>query len=173
MSLSTFTFSSLLNIQFSIISQVSDHLWYYLKIDLRSAYYLVCIAQSNKWKMLFRTHYGLYKWLVIPFGLSNMLFAFQRFMNKIFLNILNLCVVIYLDNILIYLDSLDKHKNHIKEVLEKLWRYILYALPMKYSFHQCEIEFLEFILSPGELQIDPKKVQTIMKWPIPRQVKDI
>ena len=94
-------------------------------------------------------------------------------MNKIFLNILNLCVVIYLDNILIYLDSLDKHKNHIKEVLEKLWRYILYALPMKYSFHQCEIEFLEFILSPGELQIDPKKVQTIMKWPIPRQVKDI
>ena len=70
--------------------------------------------------MLFRTHYGLYKWLVIPFGLSNMLFAFQRFMNKIFLNILNLCVVIYLDNILIYLDSLDKHKNHIKEVLEKL-----------------------------------------------------
>ena len=130
MSLSTFTFSSLLNIQFSIISQVSDHLWYYLKIDLRSAYYLVCIAQSNKWKMLFRTHYGLYKWLVIPFGLSNMLFAFQRFMNKIFLNILNLCVVIYLDNILIYLDSLDKHKNHIKEVLEKLWRYILYALPL-------------------------------------------
>ena len=49
-----------------------------------------------------------------------MLFAFQRFINKIFLNILNLCVVIYLDNILIYLDSLDKHKDHIKEVLEKL-----------------------------------------------------
>jgi len=90
----------------------------YLKIDLRSAYHLVCIAQDNKWKTLFRTCYGSYKWLVMPFGLLNMPFAFQRFINEIFSDLLDICIVIYLNNILIYSDNLEEHKDHIKEVLE-------------------------------------------------------
>jgi len=84
-------------------------------------------------------------------------------MNEIFSDLLDICVVIYLDDILIYLDNLEEHKDHIKKVLEWLQRHKLYALPMKCSFHQHEVEFLGFIHSPGELQMDSKKVQTIME----------
>ena len=147
--------------------------WIYSKIDLRSAYHLVCIAQGNKWKTSFRTHYGSYEWLVMSFGLSNAPSAFQRFMNEIFSDLLDICIVIYLNNSLIYSDNLEEHKDHSKEVLEWLQRHKLYTSSMKCSFHQHKVEFLGFILSPGELQMDPKKVQTIMEWPTLCWVRDI
>ena len=101
----------------------------------------------------------------MSFGLSNAPSAFQRFMNEIFSDLLDICIVIYLNNSLIYSDNLEEHKDHSKEVLEWLQRHKLYASSMKCSFHQHKVEFLGFILSPGELQMDPKKVQTIMEWP--------
>jgi len=56
------------------------------------------------------------------FGLSNALSAFQLFMNDIFSNVLDIFVVIYLDDILIYSDNIDDHKKHVKEVLKRLWK---------------------------------------------------
>jgi len=93
---------------------------YYTKIDLRSVYHLICITKDNKWKTAFRTRYGSFEWLVMPFGLSNVPSAFQRFMNEIFSEMLDICVVIYLDDILIYSDDLNSHREHVKEVLKRL-----------------------------------------------------
>ena len=67
------------------------------------------IADGDKWKTAFRKHYGSYEWLVMPFGLTNAPLAFQRFMNTIFADMLNVCVVVYLDDILIYLDNKEDH----------------------------------------------------------------
>ena len=97
----------------------------------------------------------------MPFGLSNIPSAFQRFMNKVFLDLLDICVVIYLDNILIYSDNLEDHKKHIKEVLKRLQDNSLYAFSVKYTFCQRQVEFLGFILSPEKVHIDTKKVQII------------
>jgi len=133
----------------------------YSKIDLRSAYHLVHIAQGDKWKTLFRTRYGSYKWLVMPFGLSNVPSAFQRFMNEIFADLLDVCVVIYLDDILIYSNNLEEHREHIKEILRRLQKNKLYASPTKCTFHQHKVEFLGFIINSDGLQMDPQKVQTI------------
>jgi len=72
---------------------------------------LVRIRKGDEWKMTFRTKYGSFKWRVMPFGLTNAPGAFQRFMNDIFADMLDVCVVVYLDNILIY--SSDK-KTHAK-----------------------------------------------------------
>jgi len=79
----------------------------YSKIDLKHAYHLVCIAKGDEPKTVFCTHYGLYKWQVMPFSLSNALAAFQRFINKVLGDMLDICMVGYLGNILIYLDSLE------------------------------------------------------------------
>ena len=92
----------------------------YSKIDLKSAYYLVRIAKGNKWKTVFCTYYGSFKWLMMPFGLSNAPSAFQHFINNIFSDLLDVFVVIYLDDILIYSNNMDDHKKHMKEVLRRL-----------------------------------------------------
>ena len=110
---------------------------YYTKIELRSAYHLVRIARGDEWKTTFRTRYGSFEWLVMPFGLSNAPSAFQRFMNELFSDLLDICVVVYLDDILIYSDNLDSHKNHVMEVLKRLQNNGLYASPAKCAFHQC------------------------------------
>ncbi len=74
----------------------------YTKLDLRHAYHLICIAEGDEWKTAFRTHYGSFEWCVMPFGLTNALMVFQHFVNGIFAAMLDISIVIYLDNILIY-----------------------------------------------------------------------
>ena len=90
----------------------------FTKIDLCHAYHLVQIADSIEWKTTFCTHYSSFEWLVMPFGLTNAPVAFQCFINDIFSNLLNVCIIIYLDDILIYLEDMTQHKKHVKEVLQ-------------------------------------------------------
>src|SRR5258705_12379515 len=89
----------------------------YTKMDLKHAYHLVCIVEGDKPKMAFRTRYGSFKWRVMPFGLSNAPAAFQRSINDILGDLLDVCMIGYLDDILIYSDSLDKHKDHVQDML--------------------------------------------------------
>ena len=79
----------------------------------------------------------------------------------------------YLDDILIYSDSLDQHRSQVREVLTRLRKVRLFANPKKCKFHTNTIEYLGFIMSLEGLRMDPAKVNTILKWPEPRNVKDI
>jgi len=88
---------------------------------------LVRIAEGDKWKTAFRTHYGAFEWSVMPFGLTNAPAAFQHFMNDVFFDLLDVCVVVYLDNILIYSNDITQHQSHVKEVLKRLQKAGLYA----------------------------------------------
>jgi len=90
----------------------------YTKIDLRHAYYLVYIAEGDEWKTAFRIRYGAFEWSVMPFGLTNAPAAFQYFMNDVFSDLLDVCIVVYLDDILIYSDDITQHRSHVKEVLK-------------------------------------------------------
>jgi len=103
----------------------------------------------------------------MPFGLSNAPSAFQRFMNNIFSDVLDVFVVIYLDDILIYSDNMNYHKKHVKKVLKRLQENRLYVLPTKCVFHQNRIEFLGFVLGVDGLIMDESKTQTIQNWLTP------
>ena len=92
----------------------------YSKIDLRHTYHLVHIAEGDEWKTVFHMQYGSFKWNVMPFGLTNAPAAFQRFVNSILVDLLDVCVVIYLDDILIYSQDLESHQEHVREVLRCL-----------------------------------------------------
>jgi len=89
----------------------------YTKIDLQHAYHLVRIAEGDEWKTTFRTRYGSYEWQVMPFGLTNAPAAFQRFVNLVFTDMLDVCIVVYLDDILVYLDNMEDYTEHVQEVL--------------------------------------------------------
>ena len=106
----------------------------------------------------------------MPFGLTNAPAAFQRFMNDIFSDLLDVSVIIYLDDILIYSNNPVDHKKHVCEVLCRLCENGLYAHPDKCRFSEDTIEYLGFILFKDGLKMDPSKVQTIQDWPEPRKV---
>ena len=109
----------------------------------------------------------------MSFSLTNAPMAFQQFMNNIFFDFLDVCVVIYLDNILIYSNNMSKHHQHVKEVLKHLYKTGLYAKVEKYKFHSESVEYLEYILSPSGLTMSNNKVKIIQDWLEPRKVKDI
>ena len=111
--------------------------------------------------------------LVMPFGLCNALATFQWFMQDIFTDLLNIYVVIYLDDILIYSDDPSKHQEHVKEVLHHLQKHGLYAKAEKCEWSTQSVEYLGFRLSPDGLSMDPAQVQTILDWPEPCKMKDI
>jgi len=133
----------------------------YSKIDLCHAYHLVHIADGDEWKTAFRTRYGSFEWSVMLFGLTNASTAFQQFMNDIFSNLLDVCVMIYLDDILIYSNNMSKHHRHVKEVLKRLRKAGLYAKAEKCKFHSESVEYLEYILSPSGLTMSDDKIKII------------
>src|SRR5882724_5389832 len=81
----------------------------------------------RQWKTAFQTHYGSFKWLVIPEGLTNASAAFQRFMNYIFVDMIDVIVIIYLDDIFIHSNNIAEHKAHVQEVLHRLCANRLFA----------------------------------------------
>ena len=107
----------------------------YLKIDLHHAYHLIQIAEGNEWKTAFKTGYGSYEWLVMPFGLTNSPSMFQWFMNDILGDLLDKCIMVYLDDILIYSNNLKEHKEHIPKLLQHLRKHGPYTKANKCKWH--------------------------------------
>jgi hypothetical protein len=145
----------------------------FTKLDLRGAYNLVRIAPGDEWKTAFRTRYGSFEYQVMPFGLTNAPAAFQRFMNEIFADLLDVCVVVYLDDILIYSSDPSQHSEHVLEVLRRLKAHNLYCKASKCEFSTDSTEFLGFVCTQDGIKMDDTKVQVIRDWPSPQNVRDI
>jgi len=94
-------------------------------------------------------------------------------MNNVFSDLLDVCVVVYLDDILIYSDDITQHQRHVKEVLKRLQKAGLYAKVEKCEFYSDSVEYLGYVLSPSSLTMSDAKVRTIQEWPEPKKVKDI
>jgi Reverse transcriptase (RNA-dependent DNA polymerase)/RNase H-like domain found in reverse transcriptase len=145
----------------------------FTKIDLKHTYHLIRIATGDEWKTAFCTRYGSFEWLVMPFGLTNAPGGFQGFLNGIFSDLLDVHVIIYLDDILIFSGNKDDHFRHVSEVLKRLRKHGLYANGKKCDFHSKSVDYLGHMIRPNGLQIDPAKVKVIQDWPEPWKVKDI
>jgi len=99
--------------------------------------------------------------------------AFQQFMYDIFSDLLDVCVVIYLDDILIYSNDISKYHWHIKEILKHLYKANLYAKAEKCEFHSELVEYLGYIPSPSSLTMSNDKVKIIQDWSEPKKIKNI
>ena len=107
---------------------------YFTKIDLYSGYHQIRIKSEDIHKTAFRTRYGHYEFLVLPFGLTNAPATFMTLMNDIFREYLDQFIVIYLDDILIYSKTKEDHIQHIRKVLDILRQHQLYAKISKCEF---------------------------------------
>ena len=145
----------------------------FTKLDLRGAYNLVRIRQGDEWKTAFRTRYGHFEYLVMPFGLCNAPATFQHFVNDVFRDMLDQFVIIYLDDILIFSENLEQHRIDVCKVLQRLREHQLYLKLEKCEFEKTTVQFLGYIISPKGLEMDPSKIRAITEWPTPKNVKDI
>ena len=109
----------------------------------------------------------------MPFGLTNSPMAFQQYMKNILGDLLDHCVVVYLDDILVYSDDPVQHREHIWEILKWLCQNGLFTKANKCKWHKDSVEFLGYILKTEGLTLAEDKVKIIREWPEPRKVKDV
>lgn len=159
-----------------LISETLDRLGnagVFSKMDLKDAYHRIGIKRSDRWKTAFRTRYGHFQYRVMPFGLTNAPATFQAYINRALAGLVDHCCVVYLDDILVYSDSQADHVRHLREVLERLRKFALYASKKKCEFFIQEVEFLGFIVSTAGVSMDSRRVAAVEEWPTPKTFKDV
>ena len=156
------------------VDELIDELYgarYFSKLDLRSGYHQILVNPTDRYKTAFRTHQGLYEWLVMPFGLCNAPATFQSLMNKVFQHQLRKSVLVFFDDILVFSPTWQTHLSHLEEVLQLLLQHRLYAKLSKCQFDLQEIEYLGHVVSGVGVAMETNKVQTVIKWSTPKDVK--
>ena len=143
---------------------------WFSKIDLRSGYHQVRIHPDDVHKTAFRTRYGHYEFLVLPFGLTNAPATFMHLMQSIFGSHLDSFVIVFLDDILIFSKNKADHYRHVKMVLQLLRKNKLYAKASKCEFFKRKISFLGHVVSAGGISMEQDKVKAIQEWPTPTSV---
>ncbi|KAH0645082.1 hypothetical protein KY284_032966 [Solanum tuberosum] len=137
------------------------------KIDLRLGYHHIRVREKDVPKTAFRTRYGHFEFLVMSFGLTNAPVVFMDLMNSIFRSYLDLFVIVFIDDILVYSRSKDEHTNHLRAVLQVLRDRELYAKFSKCEFWLNSIAFLGHIVSDTGIAVDTQKVEAVKTWPRP------
>ncbi|CAI7745153.1 unnamed protein product [Closterium sp. NIES-53] len=143
------------------------------KLDLRSGYWHIRMADNSIHKTAFRTRYGSYEYLIMPFGLTNAPATFQAEMNHILRPLLDECVVVYLFDILIYSRDMKQHIEHLRRVFEILRREKFYVKLSKSEFALKKVQFLGHMVSAQGVHVDPKKIEAVRTWKTPESVKDL
>ena len=146
----------------------------FTKFDVRWGYNNVRIKDGHQWKVAFITHKGLFEPTVMFFGLTNSPATFQRFMNDSFRDMIaEGWLVIYMDDLLVFSPDTALHEEPTKRVLQRMAELDLHLKLEKCKFVTDEVEYLGMIVKPGQLAMDPVKLDGIASWPTPTKVKDV
>ena len=143
------------------------------KIDLRSGYHQLKVKSEDVEKTAFRTRYGHYEFLVMPFGVTNAPAAFMDLMNRIFKRYLDEFVIVFIDDILIYSKDEDQHAEHLRIVLQILKDQRLYAKFKKCEFWLDSVVFLGHIINGEGISVDTQKIRAIVDWQQPKTVFEV
>jgi hypothetical protein len=131
---------------------------FYTKLDIRDA---------------FRTRYGHYKYRVMLFWLANAPAAFQSYINTTLWPYLNVFIIAYLDDIVVYFNTAEEHREHVHTVLKALLQAGLYLKLQIYKSNLKEIGFVKFVITPEQVCMEKDRIAIIKKWPMPKCHRDI
>jgi len=145
---------------------------WFTKIDLKKGFNLIRIREGDEWKTAFRTRYGLYEFQVMPFGLTNALSTFQDMMNHVLSDVLDVGVLAYMDDILLYAKTEEEHDRLVKKVLEWLQCNVLAISPEKCVWKAEEVEFLGYVIGRNRIRMNQDKVETILSWQQPMSLTE-
>lgn len=115
--------------------------------------------------MVFNTRLGHFKSLVMPSGLTNAPAVFQALINDVLRDFLDLFVFVYLEEVLIFSNSIGEHQAHVHQILHRLLENRLYVKAEKCEFHVTTVSFLGFVFQGGQMKTDLERVKTMADWP--------
>lgn len=136
------------------------------KLDLKSGYHQVRMEENDIPKTAFKTYFGHYEFLVMPFELSNAPGTFQALMNSIFGPYLRKFILVFFDDILIFSKTSEEHIEHLRIILQLLKEHQLVAKLINYVFAVPQVDFLGHIISGEGVQTDPAKISEVADWPV-------
>jgi len=146
----------------------------FTKLDLRWGYNNVRIKEGDEWKAVFTTHIGAYEPTVMYFGLTNFPATFQAMINDLFRDLINQGdTVTFIDNILVATDTEEGHDELVEEVLRRLEENDLFVKLEKCKWKVREVEFLGVVIGPKGVEIQKEKVEGVLNWPAPRNIKEV
>jgi hypothetical protein len=131
------------------------------------------VKAGEEFKTAFRTHQGHFEFRVMPFGLTNALATFQGAMNTVLAPLLRRCVLVFLDDILVYSATLEDHLHHLRQVLSLLQHHDLKAKLSKCAFAQPELSYLGHRISAAGVATESDKIRKVQDWPIPVNLKEL
>jgi len=146
----------------------------FTKMDLRWGFNNVRIKEGDEWKGAFTTHVGFFKPTVMFFGMTNSPAMFQAMMNEILRDMINEGkVAAFVDNVLVGTKTEEGHDEIVEEVLRRLEENDLYVKPEKCVWKVRKIGFLGVVIGPSGIEMEKEKVDGVLSWPEPRNVKDV
>ena len=143
-------------------------------MDVISTFHRIPVKDGDEWKTAFNTHFGLYEWLVTPFGLTGAPATFQRYINWVLYDELNICCSAYIGNVVIYNDTQKEHRSVVLRIIRKFADAGLQLDFDKSEFERGIIKYLGYLIETGRgLHADPKKLEAIRKWEPPTKVRGV
>ena len=144
-------------------------------LDQKKAYHQGYIKPESRHKTAFVTPWGLFEWVRIPFGLRNAPGEFQRFMEHCLDGLRDDICIPYLDDIIIFSKTFDKHVEHVRQVLRRLGTNGIKLKPDKCKFFKREVHYLGQIVSATGYRVDPEKIEAVnaLKDTVPRTIGDV
>ena len=147
---------------------------YISKVDVISAFHRIRVKDGDEWKTAFNTRFGLYEWLVTPFGLTSVPATFQQYINWVLCDELDICCSACIDDVVIYNDTQKEHCSAVLRIIRKLADVGLQLDFDKSEFEGGIIKYLGYLIETGRgLQVDPEKLEAIRKWEPPTKVRGV
>lgn len=143
------------------------------KLDLKTGFHQIRVKPEDIEKTAFNTKYGQFEYLVMPMGLCNAPATFQSLMNRIFYDCIDVFLVVYMDDLLVFSKTPEDHLRHLDTVLSRLQSEELYVSPNKCCFMEEETEFLGLIVGPNGIRVNPQKVEVLQDWPRPATLTEL
>lgn len=158
------------------ITEILDQLGgakYFSTLDLASGFHQIPVDPISKAKTAFSTPHGHYEFNRMPFGLKNAPATFQRVMDLVLSGLQGIELFVYMDDIVIYADSLEEHARKLRTLLARLQNSGLTLQPEKCRFLQREISYLGHVITREGVKPDPGKIRAVKQFPVPKTKKNI
>jgi hypothetical protein len=142
-------------------------------MDMTNSFFQTQVHPDDVHLTATTTPLGLYEWLAMPMGLKNSPLIHQRRMVAALRHLIGKICHVYLDDIVIWSNSVAEHAKHINMVMKALIAAKLHLNPNKCLFFQLEIDFLGHHISAHGIEPNSSKVAKILEWPVPKSSTDV